>query len=65
MPNIARQYKAAIEDVAKEGKLTYIFDSSMGSILYADENENEIDEYEIVDNVSEDELDEDNTNYNQ
>ena len=32
--------RAAIEDVAKEGKFTYIFDSSMGSILYADESEN-------------------------
>ena len=32
--------RTAIEDVAKEGKYTYIFDSSMGSILYADESEN-------------------------
>ena len=38
-PILAKARKA-IEDVAKEGKFTYIFDSSMGSILYADENEN-------------------------
>ena len=30
----------AIEDVAKEGGFTYIFDASTGNILYADENEN-------------------------
>ena len=37
---ILAKARTAIEDVAKEGKFTYIFDSSMGSILYADENEN-------------------------
>ncbi|MCO5247347.1 MAG: OmpH family outer membrane protein [Chitinophagales bacterium] len=30
----------AIEEVAKEGGYTYIFDSSAGSILHADESEN-------------------------
>lgn len=30
----------AIEDVAKEGGYTYIFDSSMGTLLHADESEN-------------------------
>ena len=39
---ILSKARTAIEDVAKEGKFTYIFDSSMGSILYADENENVI-----------------------
>ena len=39
---ILAKARTAIEDVAKEGKFTYIFDSSMGSILYADENENVI-----------------------
>ena len=37
---ILSKARAAIEDVAKEGNFTYIFDSSMGSILYADESEN-------------------------
>ena len=37
---ILSKARTAIEDVAKEGKYTYIFDSSMGSILYADESEN-------------------------
>ena len=37
---ILAKARTAIEDVAKEGKFTYIFDSSMGSILYADESEN-------------------------
>jgi len=37
---ILAKARTAIEDVAKEGKFTFIFDSSMGSILYADENEN-------------------------
>ena len=32
--------RKAIEDVAKEGKFTYIFDKSQGSILYAKESEN-------------------------
>ena len=37
---ILAKARTAIEDVAKEGKFIYIFDSSMGSILYADESEN-------------------------
>ncbi|MEE2699890.1 MAG: OmpH family outer membrane protein [Bacteroidota bacterium] len=37
---ILSKARTAIEDVAKEGEFTYIFDSSMGSILYADESEN-------------------------
>ena len=37
---ILEKARTAIEDVAKKGKFTYIFNSSMGSILYADENEN-------------------------
>jgi len=37
---ILSKARIAIEDVAKEGNFTYIFDSSMGSILYADESEN-------------------------
>ena len=37
---ILSKARTAIEDVAKEGKFTYIFDTSMGSILYADESEN-------------------------
>ena len=37
---ILAKARTAIEDVAKEGKFTFIFDSSMGGILYADENEN-------------------------
>ena len=37
---ILSKARTAIEDVAKEGKFTYIFDSSMGSILSADEYEN-------------------------
>ncbi len=37
---ILSKARTAIEDVAKEGNFTYIFDSSMGSILYADESEN-------------------------
>ena len=32
--------RKAIEDVAKEGSFTYIFDASTGNILYADESEN-------------------------
>ena len=32
--------RKAIEDVAKEGKFTYIFDASTGNILYAAESEN-------------------------
>ena len=32
--------RKAIEDVAKEGSYTYIFDASTGNILYADQSEN-------------------------
>ena len=32
----------AIQEVAKDGKYTYIFDSGAGSFLYADESENVI-----------------------
>ena len=35
--------RKAIEDVATEGNYTYIFDKSIGSILYAKESENVID----------------------
>tara|TARA_B110000438_G_C15361901_1_gene456705 strand:- start:40 stop:537 length:498 start_codon:yes stop_codon:yes gene_type:complete len=38
-PILAKARKA-IEDVASEGNFTYIFDKSVGSILYAKENEN-------------------------
>ena len=38
-PILAKARKA-IEDVATEGDYTYIFDKSIGSILYAKENEN-------------------------
>ena len=37
---ILTKARNAIEDVAKEGKFTYIFDKSMGTILYASESEN-------------------------
>ena len=37
---ILAKARTAIENVAKEGEFTYIFDSSMGSILYANESEN-------------------------
>ena len=37
---ILTKARNAIEDVAKEERFTYIFDSSMGSILYVDESEN-------------------------
>jgi outer membrane protein len=37
---ILTKARNAIEEVAKEGKYTYIFDKSIGSILYAKENEN-------------------------
>ena len=37
---ILSKARKAIEDVAKEGGFTYIFDKSQGSILYAKENEN-------------------------
>jgi outer membrane protein len=39
---ILRKARKAIEDVAVEGRYTYIFDKSIGSILYAQENENVI-----------------------
>ncbi|MBT3621362.1 MAG: OmpH family outer membrane protein [Flavobacteriales bacterium] len=32
--------RKAIEDVATEGNFTYIFDKSIGSILYAKDSEN-------------------------
>ena len=41
-PILAKARKA-IEDVATEGNYTYIFDKSIGSILYANESENVID----------------------
>ena len=37
---ILNKARTAIEDVAKEGDFTYIFDKSAGSILYAKESEN-------------------------
>jgi outer membrane protein len=37
---ILSKARQAIEDVAKEGGFTYIFDKSQGSILYAKESEN-------------------------
>jgi outer membrane protein len=37
---ILTKARKAIEDVATEGGYTYIFDKSIGSILYAKENEN-------------------------
>ena len=40
-PILAKARKA-IEDVATEGKFTYIFDKSSGNILYAKESENVI-----------------------
>ena len=39
---ILTKARKAIEDVAVEGRYTYIFDKSIGSILYAQENENVI-----------------------
>ena len=39
---ILRKIEAAIEDVAKEGKYTYIFNKSGGTILYAKDSENVI-----------------------
>jgi len=41
-PILAKARKA-IEDVASEGDYTYIFDKSIGSILYAKDSENVID----------------------
>ena len=40
---ILSKARQAIEDVATEGNYTYIFDKSIGSILYAKESENVID----------------------
>jgi outer membrane protein len=40
---ILNKARKAIEDVAIEGNYTYIFDKSIGSILYAKESENVID----------------------
>lgn len=37
---ILQKARAAIEDVASEGNYTYIFDKSVGSILFAKESEN-------------------------
>ena len=37
---ILTKARNAIEDVAEEGNFTYIFDKSLGSILYAKESEN-------------------------
>ena len=37
---ILSKARQAIEDVATEGSYTYIFDKSIGSILYAKESEN-------------------------
>ena len=37
---ILTKARNAIENVAKEGEFTYIFDKSMGTILYANESEN-------------------------
>jgi outer membrane protein len=37
---ILSKARQAIEDVATEGNYTYIFDKSIGSILYAKESEN-------------------------
>ena len=38
--NILTKARNAIEEVAKSGNYTYIFDKSIGSILYANESEN-------------------------
>ena len=40
---ILSKARKAIEDVAKEGGFTYIFDKGQGSILYAKESENVLD----------------------
>jgi outer membrane protein len=40
---ILSKARQAIEDVATEGNYTYIFDKSIGSILYAKESENLLD----------------------
>ena len=41
---ILQKARQAIEDVASEGDYTYIFDKSVGSILYVKESENIIDQ---------------------
>jgi outer membrane protein len=40
---ILQKARQAIEDVASEGEYTYIFDKSVGSILYVKESENILD----------------------
>ena len=40
---ILQKARQAIEDVASEGNYTYIFDKSVGSILYVKESENILD----------------------
>ena len=40
---ILQKARKAIEDVASEGEYTYIFDKSVGSILYVKESENILD----------------------
>ena len=40
---ILSKARKAIEDVAKEGGFTYIFDKSQGALLYAQESENILD----------------------
>ena len=40
---ILQKARKAIEDVASEGDYTYIFDKSVGSILYVKESENILD----------------------
>ena len=37
---ILQKARNAINEVAEEGKYTYIFDKSMGTLLYAEESEN-------------------------
>ena len=37
---ILQKARDAINEVAKEDKYTYIFDKSMGTLLYAEESEN-------------------------
>ena len=44
---ILQKARQAIEDVAIEGDYTYIFDKSVGSILYVKESENILDKVKI------------------
>ena len=44
---ILQKARQAIEDVASEGDYTYIFDKSVGSILYVKERENILDKVKI------------------